>query len=158
MQSGWCLSCGGRRGVDGRCRSCDPWWTSPLLVTGVPVVAVFGLVIALVVARFAPKPSISAGPAPAPWRPVAGAPMAGPSSTEETTRSGPEPPTVAAPPPVAVLPNDVETDDPQASARALLELEALRQTVHEVEAVTRRKGTEVAAPLGEGPREAESGS
>jgi len=84
--------------------------------------------------------------------------MAGPSSTEETTRSGPEPPTVAAPPPVAVLPNDVENDDPQASTRAMLELEALRQTVHEVEAVTRRKGTEVAAPLGEGPREAESGS
>ena len=32
--SGWCDNCGRRRGADGRCVACDPWWTSPFYVYG----------------------------------------------------------------------------------------------------------------------------
>jgi hypothetical protein len=27
----WCPNCGRRRGPDGRCASCDPWWTMPVV-------------------------------------------------------------------------------------------------------------------------------
>lgn len=37
--SGWCRHCGRKRGADGRCADCDGWWTSPLLTSGVPVIA-----------------------------------------------------------------------------------------------------------------------
>ncbi|MFM7320631.1 MAG: hypothetical protein ACKO5K_03775 [Armatimonadota bacterium] len=165
MLSGWCYTCGARRGVDGRCPQCDPWWTSPLLVTGIPVVAVFGLLLALTVARFSPKGA--GGPPPtlrAPtWTPVPGAPMAAPATGAPAAAAGAnapasERPTVATPPPLLIPPSTDGIEDPQAEARAVVELEALRETVHEVEALTRRRGTEVAAPIGEGPRAAETGS
>ncbi len=35
--SGWCPECGLRRGADSRCKNCDPWWTSPLVQAGIPV-------------------------------------------------------------------------------------------------------------------------
>lgn len=45
--AGWCGSCGRRRGADGRCPNCDPWWTSPLVQTGGPVVICVSLVLIL---------------------------------------------------------------------------------------------------------------
>lgn len=37
--SGWCGSCGRKRGPDGRCENCDPWWSSPLIQYGAPLIA-----------------------------------------------------------------------------------------------------------------------
>jgi hypothetical protein len=39
FSSGWCTQCGRRRGDDGRCTNCDPWWTSGLIQVGAPLVA-----------------------------------------------------------------------------------------------------------------------
>jgi len=131
------------------------------------VVAFFGLLTALVVARFAPKPGAATSAraiAAKPWTPVAGAPMAGPTSTPATVSARDEAveaehPTVAAPPPaITPGPNDLIFRDPDEERRVLVGLEELRATVHEVEAFSRRRGTEVAAPLGEGPKQAETGS
>jgi hypothetical protein len=33
----WCPNCGRRRGGDGRCADCDPWWTSPIVQIGGPI-------------------------------------------------------------------------------------------------------------------------
>lgn len=46
-QSGWCGSCGRKRGKDGRCETCDPWWTSPLVTYGGPLTV--GLILLLTV-------------------------------------------------------------------------------------------------------------
>jgi hypothetical protein len=46
-QSGWCGSCGRKRGKDGRCENCDPWWSSPLVTYGAPLVV--GLTVLLTV-------------------------------------------------------------------------------------------------------------
>lgn len=43
--SGWCGSCGRKRGPDGRCENCDPWWTSPLIQYGGPLVAGVTLIL-----------------------------------------------------------------------------------------------------------------
>lgn len=39
--AGWCPHCGRRRGNDGRCADCDPWFTSPLVQYGGPIVGAF---------------------------------------------------------------------------------------------------------------------
>lgn len=43
--AGWCGNCGRRRGADGRCANCDPWWTSPLFQTGGPIVLLVSLIL-----------------------------------------------------------------------------------------------------------------
>lgn len=45
--SGWCGSCGRKRGPDGRCENCDPWWSSPLIQYGAPLVIGVTLLIFL---------------------------------------------------------------------------------------------------------------
>ncbi len=88
--SGWCTACGRRRGNDGRCINCDPWWTSPLIQVGGPVLAVgslflVGLAIAVTPPRPDPAVASSARPTlftpPAITRPFANsvAPLAPPA-------------------------------------------------------------------------------
>jgi hypothetical protein len=43
--AGWCGNCGRRRGADGRCANCDPWWTSPLFQTGGPIILLVSLIL-----------------------------------------------------------------------------------------------------------------
>ena len=57
--SGWCERCGRRRGGDGRCMNCDPWYTSPLVQVGVPVLAGVAAALVLLVSAFGPKPSLT---------------------------------------------------------------------------------------------------
>jgi hypothetical protein len=57
--SGWCERCGRRRGSDGRCQNCDPWFTSPLIQVGVPVLAATAAALVLLVSVFGPKPSLT---------------------------------------------------------------------------------------------------
>ena len=53
MESGWCVDCGMRRGADGRCANCDPWWTHPMLQHGgmAVVLAVIGTIIMVTVGK-----------------------------------------------------------------------------------------------------------
>ena len=57
--SGWCERCGRRCGGDGRCMNCDPWYTSPLVQVGVPVLAGVAAALVLIVSAFGPKPSLT---------------------------------------------------------------------------------------------------
>jgi hypothetical protein len=47
--AGWCGNCGRRRGPDGRCSNCDPWWTSPIFQIGGPIALLvsLGLIIGI---------------------------------------------------------------------------------------------------------------
>lgn len=59
--SGWCTTCGRRRGNDGRCINCDPWWTSPLIQVGGPILAVGSLLlVGLSIAVTPPRPDPAA--------------------------------------------------------------------------------------------------
>lgn len=53
MESGWCVDCGMRRGVDGRCANCDPWWTHPMLQHGGMAVglAIIGTIVMITVGK-----------------------------------------------------------------------------------------------------------
>lgn len=53
MESGWCVDCGMRRGSDGRCANCDPWWTHPVLSHGgmAVVLAVIGTIVMVTVGK-----------------------------------------------------------------------------------------------------------
>ena len=53
MESGWCVDCGMRRGSDGRCANCDPWWTHPMLSHGGIAVglAVIGTIVMVTVGK-----------------------------------------------------------------------------------------------------------
>jgi|GEM_PF-977055 hypothetical protein len=53
--AGWCGNCGRRRGPDGRCSNCDPWWTSPLFQIGGPAVLLVSLFLIVGVTLFKPK-------------------------------------------------------------------------------------------------------
>lgn len=53
FQSGWCLHCGMRRGIDNRCSNCDPWWTHPLLQHGslIIILAIAGTFVMISIAK-----------------------------------------------------------------------------------------------------------
>ena len=53
MESGWCVDCGMRRGADGRCANCDPWWTHPMLQHGgmAVVLAVIGTIVMITLGK-----------------------------------------------------------------------------------------------------------
>ena len=55
--SGWCGTCGLRRGADGRCSNCDAWWTSPLVQYGAPLLIAFTFLLILGVSLLRPKSS-----------------------------------------------------------------------------------------------------
>jgi hypothetical protein len=55
--SGWCERCGRRRGGDGRCSNCDPWWTSPLLQVGAPLVAGCAAILVFLISTYGTRPS-----------------------------------------------------------------------------------------------------
>jgi hypothetical protein len=55
-QSGWCVACGRRRGSDGRCGNCDPWWTSPLVQVGGPILALGSLLLVVLLLSVSPVP------------------------------------------------------------------------------------------------------
>lgn len=179
FQSGWCVQCGRRRGPDGRCSNCDPWWTSPLIQVGGPIVAVFALLMAVLVTRFgnvSPQDRASsfsasgtAGrPGASPAAPDAafgvlsapGPSGALPSPASPTAFAAPAPATTpavtvfpAAPPPPAA----VAAVDPD--RRALADLEALRAVVWQADALARGRaqGTFVATPHGSGPATLQAG-
>ena len=78
--SGWCERCGRRRGGDGRCQNCDPWFTSPLIQVGIPILAATAAALVLLVSAFGPKPSLTPPDrAPAPSRVAAPALLGAPS-------------------------------------------------------------------------------
>lgn len=52
--AGWCGNCGRRRGPDGRCANCDPWWTSPIFQIGGPIVLLISLVLIVGIAVLKP--------------------------------------------------------------------------------------------------------
>ncbi len=53
MESGWCVDCGMRRGADGRCANCDPWWTHPMLQHGgmAVLLAVIGTIVMMTLGK-----------------------------------------------------------------------------------------------------------
>lgn len=53
MESGWCVDCGMRRGADGRCANCDPWWTHPMLQHGgmAVLLAVIGTIVMITLGK-----------------------------------------------------------------------------------------------------------
>lgn len=113
-QSGWCVSCGRRRGADGRCVNCDPWWTSPLIQIGGPILAVTALVLVVVTASVTPlrsdpaklasggatgaRPLVFSAPQPLPAVAALG-PLSPPTGVSSNTF-----PTLPTLPPAAFLP------------------------------------------------------
>ncbi|MGC4047304.1 MAG: hypothetical protein QM758_26185 [Armatimonas sp.] len=55
--SGWCERCGRRRGGDGRCTNCDPWWTSALVQVGAPLMAACAALLVFLIATFGTRPT-----------------------------------------------------------------------------------------------------
>lgn len=53
LESGWCVDCGMRRGADGRCANCDPWWTHPMLQHGgmAVLLAVIGTIVMITLGK-----------------------------------------------------------------------------------------------------------
>ena len=52
VTAGWCGNCGRRRGADGRCPNCDPWWTSPVFQVGGPIVLLISLALIVGISVF----------------------------------------------------------------------------------------------------------
>lgn len=115
-QSGWCFSCGRRRGADGRCANCDPWWTSPLIQVGGPMLGVMSVLLVVLAASFTPlRPDPAAATtqhftplttpllaAPAPVAPSSSfGPLSPPAMSTATAFSAPPPlpPSAFLPPP-----------------------------------------------------------
>ncbi|MBC8104224.1 MAG: hypothetical protein H7Z41_16740 [Cytophagales bacterium] len=70
---GWCPECGRRRSGDARCANCDPWWTSPIIQAGLPVLIGIFFVVTSASAWMSvkPKPSgVAASRAAVSSRPV----------------------------------------------------------------------------------------
>lgn len=58
--AGWCGNCGRKRGPDGRCANCDPWWTSPIVQIGGPIALLVSLGLIVGISVF--KGGQSSGP------------------------------------------------------------------------------------------------
>ncbi len=132
--SGWCQECGRRRGADGRCANCDPWWTSPLLMVGLPCVAAtcFGLFL-LVTALGGKRPVTVAAAAPVSSSAPVFSAYASPGSPVQMASALPAPPPVFSVPALAAAPGPVANLGPLPTAqdrflRRYAEQESLRQT------------------------------
>ncbi|MBB6050654.1 hypothetical protein [Armatimonas rosea] len=134
--SGWCTTCGRRRGADGRCINCDPWWTSPLIQVGGPALAICCVfLVGIVAALTPPKPD-----------PALGSSHHGGSSSTPTVFSSPAlssgfvppvgplsaPRMAQAPPPLAAMPQlpaSFFAPPPPPDAQQQAEFEQLRYQV-----------------------------
>jgi hypothetical protein len=134
--SGWCTVCGRRRGGDGRCVNCDPWWTSPLIQVGGPILAVGSLLLVGLAGAVTPPrrdtPASSAASRPSPPR---AAIFTSPTvSGSSIASAGPlsAPPLQAAPPPLAAMPQlppDFYAPKPNPDAAMMESFEWLRYSV-----------------------------
>ncbi|WP_394796386.1 hypothetical protein [Armatimonas sp.] len=133
--SGWCTACGRRRGNDGRCVNCDPWWTSPLVQVGGPIVAVGSvLLIGLAIALTPPKPDPAVASASSGHSsPPALSPFSAPIPSHNTLSLGPlSPPQFqpsAALAPIPKLPESFFAAPPHPDAAMLENFEQLRYQV-----------------------------
>ncbi|WP_309715771.1 hypothetical protein [Armatimonas sp.] len=134
--SGWCTVCGRRRGADGRCVNCDPWWTSPLIQVGGPILAVGSLLlVGLAVAVTPPHRDTPASSAASrPPRPSAAIFTPPTVSGSSIASAGPlsAPPLQAAPPPLAPMPQlppDFYAPKPDPDAAMMESFEWLRYSV-----------------------------
>lgn len=150
-QSGWCNNCGRRRGSDGRCSNCDPWWTSPLVSVGGPMLALAALGLMVIVRVVGPRPSGSGASFYA--NPNAPRPVSSPTTSFAYADPGSGQPRGIVFPSVA---GSLPAADPSAAWRSrrsrnddlLADLERLRGMVWEADAAARRRlgGTEFANP------------
>ena len=53
--SGWCDGCGRRRGRDGRCPNCDPWWGNAFIQIGGPMILGTLLLLFLGIRMLSPR-------------------------------------------------------------------------------------------------------
>lgn len=152
MESGWCVDCGMRRGVDGRCANCDPWWTHPMLQHGgmAVVLAVIGTIVMITVGKAkerdyeeAARVGGSRGSArqPQSWSPAGGsvgdAPLpgfGGNSMPASSSISIYAPPQVSAP--AAMMGNVYRMSDEE---RAFADLNALRGAVYQANTIARSR-------------------
>lgn len=56
---GWCSGCGRRRGRDGRCPNCDPWWSNALIQVGGPLILGTLLLLFLGIRMLEPNHSLA---------------------------------------------------------------------------------------------------
>ena len=152
MESGWCVDCGMRRGSDGRCANCDPWWTHPVLSHGgiAVVLAVIGTIVMVTVGKAkerdfeeATRSGSSAGASRAQqrWSPVGGSgvdtPLPGFGGSSVPVSSGVSiyaPPQVSAP--VQMTGNVYQMSDDE---RAFADLGALRGAVYQANTAARSR-------------------
>jgi hypothetical protein len=158
--SGWCERCGRRRGGDGRCSNCDPWWTSPLLQVGAPLVAGCAAVLVFLISTYGTRPSerLSARPtspvsAPAPFAPSVLMPGGPAGSVASILPYAPTAPFVANPAPTFAAPRSIDRNQGWSSAplqeTPSPELEQLRSMVWAADAAERqssRPGGSYVAP------------
>lgn len=157
---GWCVQCGRRRGADGRCPHCDPWWTSPVLQAGAPLAALTLIGLIGLISALGPT---GAAPTAERARPVQVSP--GASLLSRAAVVTPVTPFGAAPGartpsafPAQRVAYGFEKEGAPLSRedRMLAELEALRAQVWAADAVARRRvpapppEEEVPPPPGEG--------
>ena len=153
MESGWCVDCGMRRGTDGRCANCDPWWTHPMLQHGgmAVVLAVIGTIIMVTVGKAkerdfeeaARNGSSSAGVSRPQqrWSPVGGSgvdtPLPGFGGNSAPVSSGVSiyaPPQVSAPAHMSGSVYQMSDEE-----RAFAELSALRGAVYQANTAARSR-------------------
>jgi hypothetical protein len=135
--AGWCGSCGRRRGADGRCPNCDPWWTSALVQTGGPVVICVTLFlilgISLLRGRTNTTTPLAAAPRSAPYSYGASPAMpfaTGAPSYPMTSMPAPPPAPVSIP----VMAANAAVNRPTDDQIRFAELEQLRRTTAYVDA------------------------
>lgn len=112
-QSGWCVACGRRRGNDGRCVNCDPWWTSGLVQVGGPIIAVGMLLMTIVLVTISPTAQTATHRVPSQASSgrvsgmnLLGSPALGGPSSPLSSLSAPSVQTAYAPlPPILVAPS-----------------------------------------------------
>jgi len=152
MESGWCVDCGMRRGVDGRCANCDPWWTHPMLQHGgmAVVLAIIGTIVMVTVGKAKERDFEEAARSGGSrgsvrqaqnWSPAGGsvsdAPLPGFSGSSIPSSSGVSiyaPPQVSAP--VQMAGGGIRMSDEE---RAFADLNALRGAVYRANTVARSR-------------------
>jgi hypothetical protein len=153
--SGWCERCGRRRGGDGRCSNCDPWWTSPLLQVGAPLVAGCAAVLVFLISTYGTRPSERLGAretrpmsAPMPSAPSVLMPGGPAGSVASILPYAPTAPFVANPAPTFASPRSIDRsqgwssaplqETPSPEAMCWAELEQLRSMVWAADAAERQ--------------------
>lgn len=152
MESGWCVDCGMRRGADGRCANCDPWWTHPMLQHGGMAVglAIIGTIVMITLGKAKERDYEEVARAsgsrtmtrqPQSWSPAGGssgdAPVSGfggysmPASSNISIYA---PPQVSAP--VGLMGNGYRMSDEE---RAFADLNALRGAVYQANTIARSR-------------------